>query len=217
MCTAEPTESGPASTLRSAGPVPAPLGASGQVLGPFGKRGREGPCLDFPKSLRRGPRALGSAGTSSGTRRKRGTWAWVRPASPLGAAQRKAHCAVAREGPGQVGGRRGLPWSGRGARTPSREDCKFNLSNGFGLHPCPYSPLRLISPSHPTGGLQMGFLRMGLLWASAPGTGPGSAPAPGGRSLKVRAGTGGPQLLALGSPAGGRQSRRSGSSSGSHR
>lgn len=71
---------------------PAPLGAFGQVLGPFGKQGREGPFLDFPESLRRGPHALGSAGSSSGTRRQRGTGAWVRPAAPPGASQRKAHC-----------------------------------------------------------------------------------------------------------------------------
>lgn len=51
--------------------------------------------------------------------------------------------------------------------------CEFASSRGFGLHSCPFSSLRLISPSHPTAGLQTGFLRMGLLWVSAPGTGPG--------------------------------------------
>lgn len=40
--------------------------------------------------------------------------------------------------------------------------CKFDLSSGFGLYPCLYLSLRLISPSRPMAGLQTGFLRKGV-------------------------------------------------------
>lgn len=68
-----------------------------------------------------------------------------------------------------------LPWGGCGARTC--RVCKFDWSIGFGLHPGLYLFLYLILLSYPTAGLQTGFLRMGLLWVSVPGIGPGAAPA----------------------------------------
>lgn len=64
-----------------------------------------------------------------------------------------------------------------GPGSTSRGVYKFDLSNDFGLHPCPCLPLRLISPSHPTGSLQTGFLRTAVLCVSAPGTEPSPAPA----------------------------------------
>lgn len=73
------------------------------------------------------------------------------------------------------GGRRVLPWGGCGARTC--RVCKFDCSIGFDLHLGLHLFLYLIPLSYPTAGLQTGFLRMGLLWVSAPGTGPSAAPA----------------------------------------
>lgn len=59
------------------------------------------------------------------------------------------------------------------------EVCKFDSSSGFDLTRALKLSLRPISSSHPTAGLQTDFLRMELLWVSAPGTGAGAAPAPG--------------------------------------
>ena len=76
--------------------------------------------------------------------------------------------------PGTARGQKGrvtpcCPGAALGSGPAASGVCKFDLLSGFGLQPCPSWFLHLISPSRPTAGLQMGFLRIGLLWVLAPG------------------------------------------------
>lgn len=103
--------------------------------------------------------------------------------------------------PGRARGQKGrvtpcCPGAALGSGPAASGVCKFDLLSGFGLQPCPSWSLRLISPSRPTAGLQMGFLRIGLLWVLAPGHKclHGSSPRER-RSLPVGARTGEPGFV----------------------
>lgn len=103
-------------------------------------------------------------GSSGGTRKKRGTGALVRRTSGSFPPKGPPSCGQVRPRAGGGGDPCG-PGAAVGPGPAVSEVCKFDWSSGFGLHPCPYLPLRLISPSsyggftngHPENAVPLGL------------------------------------------------------------